>query len=79
MVPGVNTKGRWRILSRTMPPRKRADKNTPLYRWRMAAGLTMREAAERMLVSFTTYRRLEAMKVLPKRHAAVFSLAVKKK
>lgn len=57
-----------------MPPRKRADKNTPLYRWRMAAGLTMREAAGRMLVSFTTYRRLELMKTLPKRHAAIFRM-----
>ena len=75
----MNTNEVRRILSRTMPPRHRTDKNTPLYRWRMAAGLTMREAADKMLVSFTTYRRLEAMKELPKRHAAVFSMIRKKK
>lgn len=62
-----------------MPPRKRTDKNTPLYRWRMARGLTMREAAKLMLVSFTTYRRLEVLRALPPRHAAVFSLISKKK
>jgi transcriptional regulator with XRE-family HTH domain len=62
-----------------MPPRERTDKNTPLYRWRMAAGLTMREAAVRMLVSFTTYRRLEAMKTLPKRHAAIFAMITARK
>lgn len=62
-----------------MPPRERTDKNTALYRWRIAAGLTMREAAVRMLVSFTTYRRLEAMKELPKRHAAIFAMIRKQK
>lgn len=33
----------------------------------------MRQAADRLLVSFSTYRRLEAMKQLPKRHAAIFA------
>jgi len=66
-------------MTRTMPPRRRTDKNTPLYAWRMAAGLTMREAAARLLVSFTTYRRLEAMAVLPKRHALIFATVRKKK
>jgi hypothetical protein len=75
----ANTKRGVSILNTTMPPRNRTDKNTPLYRWRMAAGLTMREAAEKMLVSFTTYRRLELMPSLPKRHAAVFAMISKKK
>jgi hypothetical protein len=66
-------------LTGTMPPRNRTDKNTPLYRWRMAAGLTMREAAEKMLVSFTTYRRLELMPTLPPRHALIFQTVSKKK
>lgn len=56
-----------------MGPRHRTDKATPLYRWRHAKGLTMREAADRLLVSFSTYRRLESMPTLPKRHAAIFA------
>lgn len=66
-------------MSVTMPPRNRTNKGTPLYLWRMAAGLTMREAAGRMLVSFTTYRRLEDMQQLPPRHAAIFAMIRKKK
>lgn len=56
-----------------MGPRQRVDKGTPLYRWRHASGLTMRQAAQRLLVSYSTYRRLEAMQRLPKRHAAIFA------
>ncbi len=58
-------------------PRRRTDKATPLYRWRMAAGLTMVEAADKMLVSFTTYRRLEAKKELPPRYALIFKTIAK--
>jgi transcriptional regulator with XRE-family HTH domain len=55
-----------------MPPRKRADKNTPLYRWRHAVQLTLEQAAARFGVSTSTYRRLEAMKTLPKRYSLAF-------
>ncbi len=55
-----------------MAARKRIDKGTALYRWRIAADLTLREAAKEFGVSLSTYRRLEAMNRLPTRYALAF-------
>lgn len=62
-----------------MPPRKRADKNTPLFRWRHAVGLTLAQAADKFGVSMSTYRRLEGLKHLPKRYALAFDTIRKAK
>lgn len=57
---------------RTMPPRKRTDKDTALFRWRHAAGLTMTEAAGKFGVSLSTYKRLEVLRTLPRRYDLAF-------
>jgi transcriptional regulator with XRE-family HTH domain len=62
-----------------MAPRKRTDKNTPLYRWRIGAGLMLKEAAELFGVSLSTYRRLELLKELPKPYALAFETIRRKK
>jgi DNA-binding XRE family transcriptional regulator len=56
-----------------MPPRHRTPKSSQIYAWRMARGLTQEEAAEVFGISFTTYRRLELMKTLPKRYELAFT------
>jgi len=56
----------------TMPPRKRNDKPSQLYRWRLKHKLLQREAAKLFGVSFSTYRRLELMPTLPKKYALAF-------
>lgn len=60
-------------MSNTMPPRRRTDKNTPLYAWRMKRQYTLAESAEIFGVSMTTYCRLELLKVLSKKYALVFA------
>ena len=59
-------------ITATMPPRKRNDKPSALYRWRLKNNLLQREAAEKFGVSFSTYRRLELMPTLPKKYALAF-------
>lgn len=59
-------------ITGTMPPRKRNDKPSPLYRWRLKNKLLQREAADKFGVSFSTYRRLELMPELPKKYALAF-------
>lgn len=66
-------------MTDTMPPRKRIDKDTTLYRWRHAQELTLEQAAEKFGVSLSTYRRLEAMPSLPKRYALAFDALTRKK
>lgn len=56
-----------------MPPRKRTPKPSPIYAWRMARGLMLKEAAVIFGVSLSTYRRLELMTKLPKRYDLAFS------
>jgi len=43
-------------------------RNNPLCRFRAAKGWTQHEAAERLGVSWSTYKRLEACQQLPKRY-----------
>lgn len=57
---------------RTMPPRKRIDRGTALYRWRHAAALTQAEAARKFGVALSTYKRLEVLRTLPKRYELAF-------
>ncbi len=62
-----------------MAPRKRIDKGTDLYRWRIASGLMLKEAAALFGVSLSTYRRMELMTDLPKPYALAFETIRRKK
>ena len=54
-------------------PRCPAEPRTnELYRFRMAKGWTQAETAERLGVSWSTYKRLEAVRVLPRRYQHAF-------
>jgi DNA-binding XRE family transcriptional regulator len=59
-------------IMNNMPARKRVDKKTPLYAWRIARNITQTEAAELFGISFMTYRRLESLKALPRTYALAF-------
>lgn len=67
------------MLTSTMAPRKRTDKNTPLYAWRIASKLMLKEAAALFGVSMSTYRRLESMPTLPTPYALAFETIRRKK
>jgi transcriptional regulator with XRE-family HTH domain len=57
----------------TMPPRIRSDKNTPLFRWRIANELTLAEAAKLFGLSVSGYRKVELLKRLPTRYELALS------
>lgn len=46
--------------------RRRVEKGTPLYEWRMGLGITQEDAAKALGVSSRTYHRYEALANLPR-------------
>lgn len=53
--------------------RRRVEKGTPLYEWRMNLGITQEDAAKEFGISFSLYRTLENQHVLPKRYDLAFA------
>lgn len=56
-------------MTGTMPARDTGKKKTPLLVWRMGLNITQQDAAGRLGVSFSTYRRLELLTRLPRTYA----------
>lgn len=56
-------------MAGTASARDTGKKKTPLLTWRMGLNIIQQDAAKRLGVSFSTYRRLELLPRLPRTYA----------